>query len=75
MGDGSNVPRAACHGAHKEAACVVNEVGDNHFYELLWELGDSGRTFCRCIWGTSIEKPEEEPLDFGFGSVPNLVNK
>ena len=42
IGDGSNVPRVTCHGARKEAARVVNEVGDNHFYEHLWELGGRG---------------------------------
>ena len=39
MRDSSNVPRVACHGARGEAARVINEVGDSHFYRNL-VIGD-----------------------------------
>jgi len=55
MWDGSNIPRVACHGAREEGVGVVNEVGDDHLYKVLWELGDLGRGFRGCLWGTSIE--------------------
>ena len=75
IGDGSNVPRVACHGAHEEAMRVVDEVENDHIYQLSRELGDWGRTFSGRIWGTSTEQPEEQPLDFGFGSIPKFVKK
>ena len=34
VGDGSDVPRVTGHGAHQEAASVVNEVGNDHFNDL-----------------------------------------
>ena len=49
MGDGDDVPRVACHGTCEEGGGVVNEVGHDHFYEVLWELGDWGRTFRRFL--------------------------
>jgi len=71
VGDGSNVPRIAGHGTRDKGAFIVNEVGDNHFYELLWELGDWARACGRGLWGGSIEQPP----DFGYGPVPNLVDE
>ena len=34
VGDCSDIPRVTRHGAHQEAAQVVNEVEDNHFDKL-----------------------------------------
>ena len=48
----------------------MNEVGDNYFHELLGELGDLGWACDGCLRGTSTEL-----LDFGFGSVPKLVDE
>jgi hypothetical protein len=71
MGDGSNVPRVTCRGACDESVHVVNEVGDNQFHKLLWELGDWGRMCGGRVQGTSTE----QRLDFGFVSVPKLVSQ
>ena len=49
MGNGSNIPRIACHGTRDKGLFVVNEAGDNHFYELLWKLGDWARTRGRSL--------------------------
>jgi len=61
MGDCSDIPRVACHGACEEGGGVVNEVGNDHFDEVLREFCDWGRAIRRCLWGTSVE----QPLDFG----------
>jgi hypothetical protein len=47
---------------------VVNEVGDDRFYEVLREPGDRGRTCGRCVQGSSIE----QRLDSGLTAVPEL---
>jgi len=71
MADGHNVPRVACQGACEKAALVVDEAGDNHFYDVLWEFGNWGRKFGRCLRVASVE----QPFDFGYGSVPKPVDK
>ena len=42
VGDSRDVPRVAGHGARKENASVINEVGDDQFHELLRKPGDWG---------------------------------
>jgi hypothetical protein len=71
MMDGGDVPRVTCQGARQEAACVINEVGDNLFHEFLREFGD-GRTCGRHLRSTSTER---YPFDPSNGSVTNFVNK
>jgi len=71
--DGSYVPRVTRHGTCKETEFVVNEVGDDYFHELLWELGDWGRTVT--CGGRLRGGSKEQPDDFGFGSVPKLVDE
>ena len=71
VGDSGNVPRVTGHGACQEAGCVVNEVGDDHFHDLLREIGDWGRAWGGRLWGTSTVRP----VDLGFGPVPKFGNK
>jgi len=71
IGDSGNVLRVTCHGTRQEAVFVVNKVGDDHLHELLWELGDWGWA----CGGRPLGTPIEQPIDFGFGSVPKLVNE
>lgn len=71
MGDSSDVPRVTCHGARQEAVRVVNEVGDDNFDDILWELGDWRRRCGRCLRSTS----RGQPSNSGYCSVPKLVNK
>lgn len=40
MRDGSDVPRMTRHGACQEAVCIMNEVGDNRFHEVLRDGGE-----------------------------------
>ena len=70
-GDGSHVPRVTCHGTCQESAVVVNEVGDDYFHELLWELGDWGRRCGGRLWGASDKQREKS----SFGSVPKSVDE
>ena len=70
-GDGSYVPRVTGHGTCQKTMFVVSEVGDDYFHELLWELGDWGRMRGERLWGATKEQPD----DFGFGSVPKLVDE
>ena len=71
MGDGSDVPRVTCQGACQEGAGVVDEVGNDHSHKLLRELGDWGRACGKRLRGTS----KEQPLDFGYASVPKFVDE
>ena len=58
MGDGRDVPRVTGHGTCKEGGGVVNEVGDYHLHELLWELGQwDGYVVC-----VSEVPPQNNPL-------------
>ena len=68
-GDGSYVPRVTGHGTCQEAAFVVSEVGNDYLHELLWEPGDWRWTCGGRLWG------RERLHDFGFGSVPKLVDE
>ena len=70
VGDGSDVPRVTGRGAYQEGVLVVNEVGDNPFHELLWEIGDWRRVVGRRVRGTFTEGS-----DFSFGSVPKFVTE
>ena len=71
VGDDSDVPRVTRQGARQKAVGVVNEVGGDNFYKLLGELGDWGRTSDGYSRGTSVE----QPLDFGFSSIPKPIDK
>ena len=55
MGDGCDVPRVTGHGARKEGRGVVNEAGDDHLHELLWEPGNWGQLCGRRVRGASTE--------------------
>lgn len=68
MGHGSDVPRKTCRRTREKDVGVVDEVGDDHIHEFLWEPGGLGRT---C--GGS---PQDggQLLDFYPVSVPNLVS-
>ena len=46
VGGGCDIPRVAGHGERKEGEDVVDEIGDNHFHELLGKRGDWGRAQC-----------------------------
>ena len=71
VGDDGDVPRVTRQGARQEAVGIVNEVGGDDFYKFLRELGDWGRTPGGYSRGTSVE----QPLDFGFGSIPKPIDK
>ena len=71
VGDGCDVPRATCQGACQEAGHVVDEVGDDRFDDILWDLGDWGRLDNRWLLSTFAE----QSLDLGGSSVPKLVEE
>jgi hypothetical protein len=69
MGYSGNVPRVTGHGARKKGACVMDEVGDNQLHKFLREPGGLGWTCDRC------HRDGARQLDFGPGSVPELVGE
>ena len=77
----SDIPRTACRGTYKECAGVVNEVGDDHLHEFLWERGSLRRTWSGCPqysgsgWACR-GRPRDcgHLLDFDPVSVPKLVS-
>ena len=71
MGDDCDVPRVTCQGACQEAGHVVDEVGKDHFDNILREFGDWRRMRDGWLLGALVE----QLVDFGEGSVPNLVNE
>jgi hypothetical protein len=71
MGDGRDVPRVTGHGTCKEGGGVVNEVGDYHLHELLWEPSDWRRVCGMRVRGASTE----QPLDFGLASIPEPLSE
>ena len=63
MGNDGDVPGVTGQGACEEAALVIDEVGDDHFKDLLGESGDRGK-----IWR---QTNRTRPLDSGEASVPH----
>jgi len=51
--NGGDVPGITGEGTCAEATCVINEVGDNHFDDLLGKPGGRGRACRGGLWGST----------------------
>lgn len=73
IGDSSHIPRATGHGACKEGASVVNEIGNDKFHKVLREL----RNWRRTSGGGRLRQrvSVEELVDFCLASVPDPVHE
>ena len=64
--DGGDVPGTAGQRKRLESAEVAGDVGDDHFYDLVWE--GAGRYVRNgCLW----RRTTKQTIDLGFASAPN----
>jgi hypothetical protein len=67
--DGGDVPGVASQGACEETVRVVDKVGNDHFDDLLGNLGEGGRECGRNLLRGPWEKQSPDP---GWNSVPDV---
>ena len=72
MENGGNVPGVTSQGACEETVCVVSEMGDDHFDDLLGKPGGKGRACGGNLWGSASRTRYPDSCQ---ASVPNSLGE
>ena len=65
MRNGGDVPGITGQGTRKEAVRVIEEMGDDHFDDLLGQPDDGGRLCHRSLWRSTFRERSPD------SAVPN----